>query len=130
MKRGSLILLTLPLLLFAACGGSAAMGDGATNREANDPNLLTREQVERYTDAFQAVQTLKSQWLRVRTPPDLDSTPEVVVYENGVRIGPPEVLRQINGGLVENIRYYNGITASSRWGLGHENGVIFVTTRN
>jgi len=130
MKRGALILLTLPLILLAACGGSAAMGDGATDQESNDPNVLTREQVQNYNDAFQAVQTLRSQWLRVRTPPDFDSATNVVVYENGLRRGDPDVLRQIDGGSVENIRYYNGIAASSRWGLGHENGVIFVTTRN
>lgn len=130
MKRGALILFTLPLLLIAACGGSAAMGNGETGQEANDPNLITREQVQNFTDAFQAVQTLKSQWLRVRTPPDFDSSPNVVVYENGLRMGTPDVLRQINSGSVENIRYYNGIAASARWGLGHENGVIFVTTRH
>ena len=30
---------------------------------------------------------------------------------------------------IDSMRYYDGIAASQRWGLGHENGVIFVTSR-
>jgi hypothetical protein len=128
MKQGLLILFALPLLALAACGGSAAVS--GENSSRNDPNILTADQVRGYSDAFQAVQTLRQQWLRVRTPPDLDSATNVVVYESGVRVGGPEVLRSISTISVQSIQYFNGIAASQRWGLGHENGVIMVNTRN
>jgi len=91
--------------------------------------VLSREQIIRYPDAFQAVQTMRAQWLRGRAPGDLDTQGGVVrVNLDGIDVGAVDALKSIPTEGIAYIRFYNGIQASQRWGLGHENGVIFVSS--
>jgi outer membrane cobalamin receptor len=41
-----------------------------------------------------------------------------------------EVMTNLSTAEIEMIEYVDGIRASQRWGLGHENGVINVISRN
>jgi len=126
MKRWIRMLPVLPfLMLFAACASNS--GTGAARP---DPNLLSRAQIIRYPTAFEAVQTLRSQWLRGRAPGDLDTPGGAVdVYRDGIEVGAVDELRSMSTESIAYIRYYNGIQASQRWGLGHENGVIYVSSQ-
>lgn len=119
----------LPIFaLLLALGGCASSQEGGSR--GTDLNVLTSEQVMRYQNALQAVQTLRSQWLRGRAPGDLDTEAGIVrVYRDGLRVGGVEVLESMSTDGIDYIRFYNGIQASHRWGLGHENGVIFVSSR-
>lgn len=120
-----------PLLLLLAvlvCGCSGAAG-GAPGERPDDPDLLTMEVLSRYPDALSAVQTLRSNWLRLRNPGTLNSTGQIRVYRDNVPVGPPDVLRTMSTVEIESIRWYDGRRAFERWGLGHENGVIYVTGR-
>jgi hypothetical protein len=118
----------LLLLALALSGCAASTGEGAGSRPG-DPNILTQDMLSRYPDALSAVQTLRSNWLRLRTPGAFNSTGQIRVYRDNVEIGPPEVLRGMSTIEIESIRWYDGRQAFERWGLGHENGVIFVTGR-
>jgi hypothetical protein len=59
------------------------------------------------------------------------ATPEAqrVVYVDGVRLGGIERLREIPAGMVEEIRFLSGIEATTRYGAGHSEGALVVTTR-
>ena len=114
------------LLLLAACGGQGP-GPGAT--PPTNFNLLTSTELTEYGNAYQAISTLRPGWLRVRAAGGLQTQSQVWVYRDGMRIGGVDRLSSMNTIEIESIRYYDGITASQRWGLGHENGVIHVTSK-
>lgn len=125
MRRDIHIVLILPVLFVLGCASAASSsGEGRS-----DPNVLTQAQIDRYSNVYQAVQTLRSQWFRVRSPPDFDSAGSVVVYRDNLRAGGLEALQRMPTVGVEEVRYFPPIAASQRWGLGHENGVIHVLSR-
>jgi hypothetical protein len=136
--RARLLLLTLPLVC-AACAPRTTTVAGGTNQ-----NQLTREQFADYNTVMEAVQSLRSNWLRPRSPYGLtaDRTPQraeaagitrelspVWVYRDGVRVGGPEVLERLSPAEIELIEHYDASRASLRWGQNHENGVIHLTSR-
>lgn len=112
-------------VLLAAC----ASGGGA---QRMDRNLLTREQIleTNRQNAFEVVETLRSNWLRSRGPTSLTSQDaQVQVYIDDNRLGTVESLRTIATSMIQYIRWYDGIAATGRWGLDHGAGVIYVSTR-
>ncbi|MGH7463012.1 MAG: hypothetical protein ACREMA_18555 [Longimicrobiales bacterium] len=52
-----------------------------------------------------------------------------MVYIDDTRLGGVETLRSISTASISYIRYYDGVTATGRWGIDHGQGVIFVSTR-
>jgi hypothetical protein len=114
-------------LLLAACGGR---GDGVA-RPSPDRSLITREEIQqhRFTNAYQLVEALHSNWLRTRGTDSFAQPGQVLVYLDDSRLGGVEALRSISTQTVGYIRYYDGLQASARWGLDHGHGVIFVSTR-
>jgi hypothetical protein len=115
------------VLLSAACGGR---GNGNA-RPSPDRDLITREEIQaqRFSNAFQLVEALHSNWLRTRGTDSFASPGQVLVYLDDSRLGGVETLRSISTTTIGYIRYYDGIAASARWGLDHGHGVIFVSTR-
>jgi len=45
-------------------------------------------------------------------------------------VGGVEELKYMSTEGIAYVRFFNGIQASQRWGLGHENGVIFVSSQS
>lgn len=115
------------LALLAACGAPKAQ-PGAT--PATDFNLLTSADLADYGNAYQAIRVLRPGWLRTRAAGGLQGQGQVWVYRDGTQYGGLDRLSAMNTVEIDTIRYYDGITASQRWGLGHENGVIYVTSKN
>jgi hypothetical protein len=121
------LLICLPLLVVMGCGGGrTGAGEAAPSRTSAD--LLLREQVRSYADAYQAVEALRSRWLNSRGPDSFSNPSQVLVYRDDVQLGGVGTLRTISTVDIGYIRYYDGTTASARWGFGHGAGVIYVST--
>jgi hypothetical protein len=112
-------------VLSAACAGRR---ERSTRRL--DRSVITRTEMleANYTTAYDAVAALRSMWLRPRGP-DSFTVPSIVwVYVDGVRVGGVEALHTIQPRLVNTLRFYDGPTATSRWGVDNGSGVIHVST--
>jgi hypothetical protein len=122
------------LLLAAAlagCGVRASAEEDTTQRRQLD--LITAEEIQaaERTDALQIVTALRPQWLRGRGTDTANpaARTRVVVYMDGIRMGPAESLASISASTVASIQYLDGQRATSRFGLDHGSGAILVTTR-
>jgi hypothetical protein len=109
-----------------ACSGNATSTRGAPV----DRNLITIEQIRQhqFSNAYEAVQSLRSNWLITKGVDSFASPGQVLVYLDNSKMGGVETLRSIATVSITYIRYYDGITASGRWGLDHGHGVIFVSS--
>jgi hypothetical protein len=118
------------VLLFALCAACATAGSPGASKPRQDRNLLTGEQLREtgHNNALDAVQALRSNWLRAKGTDSFSSPTQVQVYLDNNQLGGVETLRGIATGQITYVRYYDGVTASGRWGLGHGQGVIFVST--
>ncbi|HEY5489689.1 MAG TPA: hypothetical protein VIK25_00740 [Gemmatimonadaceae bacterium] len=128
MRRTSLplVALLLSLCLTTGCAGGPAVASGTRT----DPTLITRAQIQdsRFATAYDAVRALHSNWLTARGTESFSYPTEVQVYLDGVRMGGLDMLQNIASPPVQYIRFFSGIEASSRWGLDHGRGVIWVST--
>jgi hypothetical protein len=117
------------IALAATVTACASAGTGAPRV---DRNLLTQEQIQETNrqNAYEVVETLRSNWLRTRGPTSLNSQDaQIQVYIDDNRLGGIETLRTISTSLIDHIRWYDGIAATGRWGLDHGAGVIYISTR-
>jgi hypothetical protein len=109
-------------LILTACG--ALKPSEARERPSDD---LTEVDLEDYATVMEAVQALRAGWLRERTPMLLSAPANPVwVYWDGTRLGDPSYLSRISTSEVSRVMRYDARTASVRWGVGHENGVIYL----
>ena len=129
-----LVIVVLPLLLaalvVAACGArsptTSSSGERARSAELSEVELSD------YANVLEAVQSLRPQWLRERTPLVLSPRSgtmranPVWIYWDGTRLGDPSYLGRIAPSEVSRVIHYDARTASARWGIGHENGVIYL----
>ncbi|PYP76628.1 MAG: hypothetical protein DMD35_18030 [Gemmatimonadetes bacterium] len=95
-----------------------------------DRSVITRDQMldGSYVTVYDAVAALRSNWLRARGPDSFVLPSIVWVYIDGTRAGDVEVLRNIQPKLVNAVRFYDGPTATGRWGVDNGAGVIHVST--
>ena len=106
----------LPLLvaLLVGCGGS-----GVTHSRPNF-SVLTAEEMQagQYGSVYDAVLALRSNWLRERPPSDyLGEVPErAEVFQDGLRVGTAEYLRQLPVRDVEAVRYLTVAEAATEFG--------------
>jgi hypothetical protein len=130
LPLGSLAVL---LALSTACASGAAGGATDTpgaSRQRQDRNVLTREQLLEtgHGNALEAVRALRSNWLLTKGTDSFNSPTQVQVYLDDNQYGGVDSLRGIAIQQIKFIRYYDGVSASARWGLGHGQGVIYVST--
>ena len=122
---------SVPLLLAAllALVGCASGGSGGTTSSIGP---ITRAELDQITasNAYEAVQTLRSRWLRSRASPTPNNpNPEPQVYVDGASRGGLRELRSVPIQDIEEIVFHNGRDATTRWGTGHAAGVIEIVTR-
>jgi hypothetical protein len=121
-------LLSCASVLAGACKRSASTSpstSASTNR-----NMLTRSQIDqRYNTVYEAVEALRSNWLNTRGADSFNNPSVVRVYLDNVSLGDKETLRTIAVSSISYVRWFDGVTATSRWGLNHGAGVIYVSTR-
>ena len=126
-RLAAFALLSCASVLAVACKRSASKttASASTNR-----NLLTRSQIDqRYSTVYDAIEGLRSNWLNTRGTDSFNNPSVVRVYLDNVSLGDKETLRTIAVSSIAYVRWYDGVTATSRWGLNHGAGVIYVSTR-
>ena len=125
MKRAALVVASV-VLLCSACATS-----NAGPRNSTDHTVITREQIRQnnFTNAYDAVANLHSNWLQKRGADSFLTPGEILVYFDDVKLGGTETLRSVASSSIVSIRFFDGIAATNRWGVGHSNGVILVSSR-
>ena len=119
------------LMTIAAVASSATCaGRQAPPARRLDRSVITREQMLRgnYTNVYDAVSALHSIWLRPRGPDSFVLPSVVWVYVDGIRASGVDALQTIQPQLVNTVRFYDGPSATSRWGVDNGAGVIHVST--
>ncbi len=122
LNRGLLAVFTAFLL--SACASAPA------GRVGGDRSVLTTEEMQKVGNAnlLQVVQALRPHWLSTRGRDSIYAQGDVVVFMDGVQYGSPATLESINSSTVSELRYFDGPTATARWGLCCGHGVIYITT--
>jgi hypothetical protein len=90
--------------------------------------VITRDEMLKgnYMSLYDAVAALRSQWLQPRSADSFTSV--VWVYVDGTRVGDVGVLKEMHPRLVNSVRFYDGPSATTRWGVDNSAGVIHVST--
>jgi hypothetical protein len=81
-----------------------------------------------FLNAYDAVQALHPTWLAPRGPDSFSLTAQVEVYYDETHLGTVETLRNVLPSNIAYLRWYNGTQAQQRFGVGHSNGVIYVSS--
>ncbi len=122
-KSATLIAFALALgLVGCATGTGSARPPGASADRIVQAELEPLGQL----DALQAVQRLRSQWLRSRGGATGE---QPVLYVDGTRRGGAEELRFIRADEIASMEYMSASDATTRFGTGHGGGAIMVTSR-
>ena len=120
-----------PILAFLAVITVFACGTGQPGTPRPNADLISRIEIDEAgpSDLFTLVQNLRPIWLRERGATSFTDETDVVVYLDGTRMGGRESLRGIHSSNVETLQFLNAQRATARFGIGHVNGAIAVTTR-
>lgn len=112
------------LVLATACGGGGGSQPG--NTTPTDRESLRPEEwgTRNFYSAAEAVSALRPLWLAKRGPEG-----EVQVYIDDVHVGTVDMLRAVRVSSIAVIKHLDGIQASARYGLNHDQGAILITTR-
>lgn len=118
----------LPFVFIAA----AACSSSTRSRPQGDPDLILRDQVlaGSYANAHDVVRALHPNWLVKRAPGGRNSSNNnpIWVFVDGSRYGDVSWLRNVPAQSIGSIRRIDGISATTRWGTGHSEGVLYVMT--
>ena len=137
-RAAVMLLLLLVLVPPMGCASSKPKTD-ATGQQARPApsrtraDLITREEIDRtvFTNAFDLVQALRSNWLQPRGQDTFLGKPGQVQVriDNTEAMGGVERLREIPAAIVDYIRWVDPVDAAGRWGIGYGHGAIHVVTR-
>ena len=118
------------LALVAAFSVGGCLHNGPKTGDVRDHAVLTKEQIaeNHFNTAYDAVEALRSNWLRARGTDSFQTPSEVLVYLDNTRLGGTDTLREIAANTIYYMRFFDGVAATGRWGVGHAAGVIYVST--
>jgi hypothetical protein len=127
--RAAPLIAVAAILLPAGCVTGGASGPQASAGGSQ----ITREEIETIPpgSAFEAVSTLRLQWLRGHSGSFRSETGRnsPVVFVDGRPFGPMDSLHQIGTESIESIRFLSASDATTRFGTGYPAGIIEVVTR-
>lgn len=118
------------LALIAVFSVGGCFHNGPKTGDVRDHGMLTKEQIaeNHFNTAYDAVEALRSNWLRARGTDSFQTPSEVLVYLDNTRLGGTDTLREIAANTIYYMRFFDGVAATGRWGVGHAAGVIYVST--
>jgi hypothetical protein len=119
------LLLTALLLASTACAHSS--GPKAPRRT---PNLMTYEELTSrpFGSVYDAIEALRANWLHTRGATSINTPTQIWVYLDGTRLGGLGSLRTLQPSAAVSVERIDALTATTRWGIGHGQGVILVTS--
>jgi hypothetical protein len=119
------------MLAAAVVLGSACAHSTTETVPKPDRSIISKEQLTstHFASVYEAVAGLRSNWLQNRGPDSFNTPTQVKVYLDNSLLGGTETLKTISPSSISYVRYFDGISAVTRWGLDHGAGVIFVSTR-
>jgi len=125
------------VFMLAACSAptprdaSGPVPSQDTTRAARDRTVLTQSQFtdHQFNNAFDAIEALRSNWLKTRGTDSFQNPSQVRVYLDNISLGDTASLRTIAINTIVYIRFFDGVQATARWGIDHGAGVIYVSTR-
>jgi hypothetical protein len=138
----------LALILLASACASGSGGAGASTsptsetntgaattakrRVGSSRNVITAEELAsaHVSTVYEAIERLRPHFLQTHGAVSMqDMTADILVYMDNVRLGGVDVLRRVEPGQVQEVRYVNAKDATTRYGTGHGGGVIEVTSK-
>jgi len=125
-------LLVRRLALAALVSFSAACASHGASSPRPNRDVLTQQEMlaGHFITVGDAVSALRSNWLNVH-PNTLTTTQEdVVIYYDSNRLGGPGELGNINVRDVRYVRHLDAVEATQRYGVGHSQGAIVVSSHD
>ena len=116
-------------LLLGACAGAGAGAGRSLSAPVSRDVIVMGEHLDRHADAYQVIEALNPSWLRPRGRDSIRNPSQVRVYLDGMSLGGVSQLRSLDTGGIAEIRYFDAVSATQRWGTGHGAGVISITMR-
>jgi len=117
--------LALAALLFTACAA------GQSGSPRINPDRISRVEIEEAgpSSAYDLIQKLRPIWLRKRGNTSFTQDTDLWVYVDGTRLGERDSLRGVRTENLESLEFMDARRATNRFGPGHMNGAILLTTR-
>ncbi|HYD51483.1 MAG TPA: glycosyl hydrolase 115 family protein [Gemmatimonadaceae bacterium] len=130
LPRTPRVALALAAALAVGATTISCAGRTTSTRRSVDRNYLSEVELREnnFITAYDAVAALRGNWLRERGSDSFTSPTYVQVYLDSNRMGGVESLRQISVRDITSIRYLDGVQGVQRYGIGHGQGVIVVST--
>ncbi|HLM66310.1 MAG TPA: hypothetical protein VK358_02230 [Longimicrobium sp.] len=120
-------LCSLAFVAGCATGTGGNLPEQPRARQQQDYISTEEVRASNAVNAYEAISSLRAAWLRKRGEQGFSPT-DVIVYYNNARMGGLESLRQISLGTVTWIRYFDARRAQYRYGSGHSQGAILVSS--
>jgi len=124
----------VPLLmtLLLSC---AAPGAGS-GRQLSDPDFIMRDEIDESGSsrtAWDLVNSIRPQWLFTRGISTLSQAvgaETIIIYMDNARLGTPNSMRGVPLGNVQYLQFFSAPEATLRWGGGHLQGAILISTQS
>jgi len=109
-----------------ASGGGGGGGDGTGVSGTGGPNRINAQGLETVVqlDAYQAIQRLRPRWLQSRGTIFAN-----VFIDGSERQGGLEALKGLPVADIGEMRFLSASDATTRYGTGHEGGVILISSK-
>jgi hypothetical protein len=116
------------LLALTACSAATS---GTSSTGGRNLDLIGREEIvaSNRSTAWEVIEMIRPQWLQGRSVQSVNRQGGILIYLDDVRYGNLDALRTINARDLWAMERFNGTAASQRWGPGHSDGVIVISTR-
>jgi hypothetical protein len=136
MRHTRVLITLLPVaLLSAACASGGKAGTSANSVAATRGSryLVTEEELAGVGDrsAYEALQQLRPTFLRSRDPQTINNPnpAPIGVFVDGGRTEGLDALKRIRASTVKEMRFFEPQDANTRFGTGHNGGVIAVVLK-